>query len=468
MIREDKNMDQLFRTKLDGFEKEPPAFVWENIRQELDAEKQKKRVFWYRVAGVAAALMLAFVAGWQINRFFPGKGEMPQMADQTNTIPAQSEIKEAASPVQFQDNQEEAAIRQTPVLPEKGSRSGHISVAETQISEAVKATDHQVRTTESLAFMSRLERLLDKNPEYTRTLEPVNARVFDRGIDQLTEADRMIANRNQALLASAGKTGGETRRWSLGARVAPGVQVNQSSHSQAYARNMSYSTNKGQPNLSSGISLEYKAHKKWSIQSGVYMAQLEQSSSNVPSSKLYDLAGLDYATNLVTTAVTQKSNSAYMNAVAGVVEFSSLPENSNVVSSITNEYYGTNSTLLMSASDFSQNFEYVEVPLMVSYAVIDSKLGLQLTGGVSTNFLVGNRVYVENESGRDRVGKTQDMQAVNYSGSLGVGISYSLSGHITLNVEPRIKYFLNSLNRNPDVTYKPYTVGFYSGLSYTF
>jgi hypothetical protein len=128
MIREDKNMDQLFRTKLDGFEKEPPAFVWENIRQELDAEKQKKRVFWYRVAGVAAALMLAFVAGWQINRFFPGKGEMPQMADQTNTIPAQSEIKEAASPVQFQDNQEEAAIRQTPVLPEKGSRSGHISV----------------------------------------------------------------------------------------------------------------------------------------------------------------------------------------------------------------------------------------------------------------------------------------------------------------------------------------------------
>jgi hypothetical protein len=168
---------------------------------------------------------------------------------------------------------------------------------------------------------------------------------------------------------------------------------------------MSYSTNKGQPNLSSGISLEYKAHKKWSIQSGVYMAQLEQSSSNVPSSKLYDLAGLDYATNLVTTAVTQKSNSAYMNAVAGVVEFSSLPENSNVVSSITNEYYGTNSTLLMSASDFSQNFEYVEVPLMVSYAVIDSKLGLQLTGGVSTNFLVGNRVYVENESGRDRLEK---------------------------------------------------------------
>jgi len=51
---------------------------------------------------------------------------------------------------------------------------------------------------------------------------------------------------------------------------------------------------------------------------------------------------------------------------------------------------------------------------------------------------------------------------------LGMGFKYGLSRRISLNVEPRIKYYLNSLNSNSSVTYKPYTIGVFTGLSYEF
>jgi len=66
------------------------------------------------------------------------------------------------------------------------------------------------------------------------------------------------------------------------------------------------------------------------------------------------------------------------------------------------------------------------------------------------------------------IGKTKDMESVAYSGSLGLGLKYGLSKRFYLNVEPRIKYYLNSLNSNSSVSYKPYTIGVYTGLSYQF
>jgi hypothetical protein len=91
-----------------------------------------------------------------------------------------------------------------------------------------------------------------------------------------------------------------------------------------------------------------------------------------------------------------------------------------------------------------------------------------MIGGFSSNFLVGNNAYIENNTGKNLIGSTKDMEALNYSGTLGVGLKYGLSKRFYLNVEPRIKYYLNSLNSNSAVTYKPYTVGVFTGLSYEF
>ena len=66
-MRKDKNLDELFRDKLLNYEQEPPAYLLDNILSTVAGERRKKKMIFWRVAGVAAALLIAFVAGWQLN-----------------------------------------------------------------------------------------------------------------------------------------------------------------------------------------------------------------------------------------------------------------------------------------------------------------------------------------------------------------------------------------------------------------
>jgi len=122
----------------------------------------------------------------------------------------------------------------------------------------------------------------------------------------------------------------------------------------------------------------------------------------------------------------------------------------------------------VSEIQFTQSFEYVEIPLYVRYVVLDRRFDIEMMGGFSSNLLVDNPTYMENSLAQSLVGKTQDMQTLNYSSTLGVGFKYELSRRFFLNLEPRVKYFLNSLNSNESVTYKPYSIGVFTEISYHF
>jgi opacity protein-like surface antigen len=89
---------------------------------------------------------------------------------------------------------------------------------------------------------------------------------------------------------------------------------------------------------------------------------------------------------------------------------------------------------------------------------------LEVLGGLNAGIVVGNKVYLEDEN----VGKTKDISTLNISGAIGVGLSYNLNKHISLAVEPRFNYYLNSINQNPDISFRPYRIGIYTGLYYEF
>lgn len=61
-MSEKKHIDKLFKEQLKNFEVAPSDAVWENIEAELNKDKRKRRVIpiWWKVAGVAAALILMF------------------------------------------------------------------------------------------------------------------------------------------------------------------------------------------------------------------------------------------------------------------------------------------------------------------------------------------------------------------------------------------------------------------------
>jgi hypothetical protein len=100
--------------------------------------------------------------------------------------------------------------------------------------------------------------------------------------------------------------------------------------------------------------------------------------------------------------------------------------------------------------------------------VIDSKIGVELITGLNAGIVVGNNAYIDNQYGLQNIGETQDISPVNLSGTVGVGVNYALGKHFAVALEPRFNYYLNSINTNPSVEFRPYRIGFYTGVSYEF
>ena len=51
-MKKDKNLDELFRDKLLDFEKEPPAYLLENILSGVAGARRKRKLVYWRVAGL--------------------------------------------------------------------------------------------------------------------------------------------------------------------------------------------------------------------------------------------------------------------------------------------------------------------------------------------------------------------------------------------------------------------------------
>ena len=115
-----------------------------------------------------------------------------------------------------------------------------------------------------------------------------------------------------------------------------------------------------------------------------------------------------------------------------------------------------------------QNLEYLEIPLNLRYSVIDRSIELQLIGGVSTNFLVNNSVTAQTADGTEEIGYVSNLNSVNYSGNAGIGMIYHFHSNFSISIEPRFRYYMNSINDNTLPATRPYTMGFYTGINYRF
>jgi len=68
-MNEKKNIDKLFKEQFKNFEVAPKDHVWENIEERLHEDKRKKRrviPIWWKVAGIAAGLILLFTVANQV------------------------------------------------------------------------------------------------------------------------------------------------------------------------------------------------------------------------------------------------------------------------------------------------------------------------------------------------------------------------------------------------------------------
>ena len=107
------------------------------------------------------------------------------------------------------------------------------------------------------------------------------------------------------------------------------------------------------------------------------------------------------------------------------------------------------------------------MPFALKYKIYDKTIALNLIGGLSSNVLIGNKVFVGSGLNRQNVGKTTDMNNFILSSTVGMGVEYNISENLALNLEPTVHYYLTPLNQSAS-RINPYMFGLFSGLSYKF
>jgi len=287
-------------------------------------------------------------------------------------------------------------------------------------------------------------------------------------VNNLTEHDQLLIAEN---IKNLNEKTQPDNNWKMGMYVAPGYSSHVAVHSESYSKNMTYSDSDGNTNVSGGFSVQYKTSKRWIVESGVYYAQNGQQSNNSVNLLAKNMdAEASFApgeVNYFSNNVRVENNTLAMNSTAGVIQFSETPKGAELSGDFEASKTSV-SNLIVPNGEFSQVFEFMEIPLFVRYRVIDSKIGVELITGLNAGIVVGNNAYIDNQYGLQNIGETQDISPVNLSGTVGVGVNYALGKHFAIALEPRFNYYLNSINTNPSVEFRPYRIGFYTGVSYEF
>jgi hypothetical protein len=220
---------------------------------------------------------------------------------------------------------------------------------------------------------------------------------------------------------------------------------------------------KTRPSYTTGLTFGYKLSQRLTIQSGIGLESVGQT-----------ITGVDVFTGL-SYFYSAKSNYLYsVETASGTILAGNtdlyLADTKNRVGSMIPKGMADPSkyNLTQVGSNIHQVFRYLELPIVLRYKVIDRKVGLNLSGGMSYGYLVDNYAYTRNEYGTIPVGRTDGVNVHSLSSQLGLGMEYNISSTISFNFEPILRYYVTPVSDFSGTLYKPYSVGFFSGIFFKF
>jgi hypothetical protein len=446
MLKQDE-IDKLFADQLKDHQVVPPSRVWDNIEAELD-QKSKKRLFivlpqWMMAAGILLIIGLGVTLYWLL----PHQAQVSiEIAQQTEVLNSHSEkIQDTNTSITTQANDIQKYTKNTnnytittfhdKTISTNASPSRQLlAVGEVNASE-------EMQPLEPRSYAK--QKSYNINTKYPkRKYLPFPPAHFDE---------------NQFLSQTPSKSSDD--KWQVGAMVSPTYSYRTTNKEVAV-------NTSGINSLNGGLTVNMKKTKRLNFETGIVYAKVGQEAtiSNISSSNRPLSVSKNYA------VATQIEELATENGL-GVVKLTGSDNNefsqmySNSFNSADNSFTPatTSSTV---TPELQMTLEYIEIPFSARYFLTSQKLfRLSLSTGLSANFLVGNTTSTNISN---QTGEVSGIESVSYSTRLGFGIDVPLSRNFIINLEPMFKYFITPVNNATSVEYRPYSMGFNTGISYRF
>lgn len=469
-----KNIDTLFQEKLKNFETVPPQEVWDNIKMELEKKKKRRMIpFWWKFSGIAASLILGL---WISNALLFDNSTSGVVIQEENKIIEDSKAKTSSSDNQFKSKKRMVIInsssnKKNKTNQESKSKNFKEVKANAFVLSSKKSKNDSASIIPNLAQNSR-KKTITNSFSYTKTYalnlenKDVNNNLLDK--DKIAENIKLTnqTNTNNLVLSDTkennlpleenkkSKEVPNTQpnelekllkekekkpikqknqpRWQINSTVAP---VYYSSLVDGSSLDSQFENNKKVYNTSKsfGVGINYALNKKIKLRTGINSLSVNYNTNDVP---LNPTVG-----NGVSLTIQGSSIDI---GFAGISQHNPSPK-------IT----------------VNQQMGYFEMPLEISYNVLNKKIGVDLIGGMSTLFLNQNSISTSLIQEKVSLGKANNLSNVHFSGNIGLGLKYEILKQLDFKVEPVFKYQINtynSLNSNS----KPYIFGIYSGIGFSF
>lgn len=448
MFKQDE-IDKLFADQLKDHQVVPPSRVWENIEAELD-QKSKKRLFiilpqWMMAAGILLIIGLGATLYWLLPQHEQLNIEIAQQPD-LEPINTEKSTKTTKSEnnLQHNDNQLIANEINTNKVVTFSNQTSHIRESQ---SPSMPASDQEVASEQMQPLAPRTypqQKSYNINTKYPkRKYLPFPPAHFDE---------------NQFLSQTPTKTNAD--KWQVGAMVSPTYSYRTTNKEVAV-------NTSGINSLNGGLTVNMKKTKRLTFETGIVYAKVGQEAtlSNISPNNRPLSVSKNYA---ITTQIEELATENGL----GVVRMKNTTSNDLEMlssSSITAGDYNfaaANNTSSTVTPELQMTLEYIEIPFSARYFLTSQKLfRLSLSTGLSANFLVGNTTTTNISN---QTGEVSGIESVSYSTRLGLGIDVPLSRNFVINLEPMFKYFITPVNSTTSVEYRPYSMGFNTGISYRF
>jgi hypothetical protein len=450
MLKSDENIDNVFKQGLGSFEAVPSGKVWEGIESSLNEQAQKKRLVLFWQVSAAASIVLAALLSWLL---------MDNNADQLVEVAIVNSVSEL-----------------------KTDNNNAVGNAEVKGVKSILSE----KTDDNSLYTNRLRNSARDVIEVNKSKAPVviNAMpAFDKASTEAKRSLFTLKGRNEIVLASNNqlnttqlkrksnreyyplyvyedeKKAKARMKMLLGGSMSTAYNYRESSG--APVQSASNYSESGINTLGGGLNIRFEGKSRWSIETGVLFAQLGQ---EVNANHAYQSDNMAFEEAFVKASVMPSK--AFSNSM-GNIKFDGnsgiSPKGAlnDIGMSMAESNY-----VSPSADGLRQTLDYIEVPVMARYKILDGFPILSLAGGLSSNFLVGNNAYLLEDGKRINVGETDNIKPLSWSSSVGLGLELPISKVFRFNIEPRVKYYLESVSANPNYDFQPYSFAVFGGITF--